>query len=129
VSRDVKASASASAAANTLSPNAASSDSVLKSSPARACRAATSSSVNVSRPANTSGRSSGVTLLFAQTPCRSGWPSAVRGGDHAAPSWPAAGTGTSVTTATATTAATIHTASRRRILTPHLLANMNRSTV
>ena len=39
---------------------------------------ATSSSVNVARSANSAGRSSGVSVWSAQTPCRSGWPNSVR---------------------------------------------------
>jgi hypothetical protein len=41
-----------------------------------------SASVRDGRPSRAFGRSSGVALLFSQTPCRSGWPSSVRGGFH-----------------------------------------------
>src|SRR5213594_3735833 len=68
-------------AVNTSSPKAAS-PSPENSSPALAFNAATSASVSRGFPANAAGRSTGVALLFAHTPCRSGWPSAVRGGVH-----------------------------------------------
>src|SRR5262245_14603588 len=68
-------------AVNTSSPKAAS-PSPENSSPALAFNAATSASVSKGFPANAAGRSTGVALLFAHTPCRSGWPSAVRGGVH-----------------------------------------------
>src|SRR5262249_42541415 len=47
---------------------------------ARFLRFTTSSSVRDDLPSSALGRSKGVALLFNQTPCRSGWPSGVRGG-------------------------------------------------
>src|SRR4029077_10990542 len=42
-----------------------------------------SCSVKNSFPLSSSGRSTGVPLALFQLPCRSGWPSGVRGGTHA----------------------------------------------
>ena len=41
--------------------------------------ASASPSLSVAFPASAAGRSSGVMVAFVQTPCRSGWPSGVRG--------------------------------------------------
>jgi len=71
------------AARNTASPPAKSALVPLNSRSARRRSSATSSSVIVARPSSAFGRSSGVALLFSQTPCRSGWPSAASGGVHA----------------------------------------------
>src|SRR6185436_10859195 len=46
------------------------------------CSSAISASVSVFLPSHCFGRCSGVTVLFAQTPWKSGWPSAVRGTTH-----------------------------------------------
>ena len=71
-----------SAARNTASPAGKSALVFLKRRSARRRNSATSSSVSDGLPSSAFGRSSGVALLFNQTPCRSGWPSAVRGGVH-----------------------------------------------
>ena len=46
---------------------------------ANRCSSATSASVRRDFPSHCFGRCSGVTVLFAQTPWKSGWPSGVRG--------------------------------------------------
>src|ERR1700745_3300314 len=68
-------------AVKTSSPKAAS-PSPENRSAALAFSAASSASLSRGFPANAVGRSNGVALLFAHTPCRSGWPSAVLGGVH-----------------------------------------------
>src|SRR3954452_8159936 len=70
------------AARKRLSPTGRSALPSLKSRSAFRFRFSTSASVRVDRPSSAFGRSSGVALLFSQTPCRSGWPSWVRGGFH-----------------------------------------------
>src|SRR5258706_7325983 len=47
--------------------------------------AAASAAVSVGFPANSGGRSIGVTVRKSQIPCMSGFPSGVRGGVHLAP--------------------------------------------
>ena len=108
-----KASVSARAARYSASPMARSASFSLKIRFARRDSSATSSSVRNCLPSRASGRSKGVALVFNQTPCRSGWPSAVRGAVHwpaatvdeasvpPARSWPAAGCGASEATAKA----------------------------
>ena len=49
---------------------------------ARFFSSTSSASVIVARMPNVFGRSSGVMPLLAQTPCRSGWPSGIRGTDQ-----------------------------------------------
>src|SRR3954468_252648 len=65
-----------------LSPTGRSALPSLKSRFAFRFRFSTSASVRDDRPSSAFGRSSGVALLFNQTPCRSGCPSWVRGGFH-----------------------------------------------
>jgi hypothetical protein len=76
----VKRATSPSAARNTASPAGKSALVFVKRRSARRRNSATSSSVSDGLPSSALGRSSGVALLFNQTPCRSGWPSAARGG-------------------------------------------------
>ena len=108
-----KASTSARAARYRASPMARSASFSVKIRFARRDSSATSSSVRNCLPSRACGRSNGVALVFNQTPCRSGWPSAVRGTVHGpaatvdevsvppARPWPAAGWGSSEATAKA----------------------------
>src|SRR5271154_1212217 len=59
----------------------------LKMRSARLFSSVTSASVRSGRPSSCLGRSKGVAFLFTQFPCRSGWPSDVKGGAQGLTLW------------------------------------------